>query len=102
MNSDESKSGEANRKKQRTSCRPHEPMEGCVWMKLVETINEKFEVEEEEWNYSSSILLYNLPLNLEIEDVRNEIQDLVSNVFQNNPPSTSSPPFTLRFFFIHF
>ena len=99
MDSDESKNGEANRKK-RTSCLPLEPMKGCVWMKLVETINGKFEVEEEEeeWNYSSSILLYNLPLNLEIEDVRNEIQDLVSNVFQNNPP-----PFTLRSsLFIHF
>ena len=75
MDSDESKSGEA-RKKQRTSCRPLEPMEGCVWMKLVETINEEFEVEqeEEEWDYSSSILFNNPPLNLEIKDVRNEIQ----------------------------
>ena len=99
MDSEESKSGEPKRKKQRISSRPLEPMEGCVWMKLVNTINEEFEVEEEEdWDYSSSILLNNLPLNLEIEDLRNEIQDLVSNMFQNNP----LPPFTLRFsFFIY-
>ena len=72
------------------------PMKGCVWMKLVDANNEEFEVEE--WDYSSSILLNNLPLNLEIEDLRNEIQDLVSNMFQNNP----LPPFTLRFsFFIY-
>ena len=98
MDSDESKSGEA-RKKQRTSCRPLEPMKGCVWMKLVETINDEYKEEEEEWDYSSSILLNNLPLNLEIENVRHEIQDLVSSVFQNNP----LPPFTLRSsLFMHF
>jgi len=93
MNSEESKSGEDQRKKQRISCRPLEPMKGCVWMKLVETSNGEFKEgeEEEEWDYSSSILLNNLPLNLEIENLRNEIQDLFSNMFQNNPSS-----FTLR------
>ena len=84
---------------------PISPCDNCLWAKVTHIVSKDssaiYDIEEvvEEWNYSNSIMIQNIPFSLTISDLWERVKTLWSQVLKPEKEEEESEEllFTFRF-----